>query len=856
MRTVRIYITILVFAFVGNSSVTAQFCSGMKRSPKRVLGLPESFENPVDYWLIGRYDRALKETKDYGDAPWIIFSDRENNQTYKGSSGTDKCTTLKWMESYYVIDESPERIHLAQARIEKGLNVIGQVVDMGWIDKKNVLLWGNGLVDPLTRIHQKVFTVNNANDVVQALKSGDLVKIYKGPDKTFARNSDVSINDFFFILKKENDMILIGRSDKVHKGNAHKVEGWVYAKRCATWNTRIALEPNFTPEAYEERQSDPKKRIVAFKELEAAKKAIEFGFVDVRSKVFERDSDPCAMPDSLKSAENPMRWKGNVMRYAMLSTSQGEVRDINSKVYLTGAIGELTFVSEDMREEFKMDESEYANIIDELRGEATNKSNYNLLFIIEGTRAMSDHKDKVIATMRSAIESLREVDNLNVSATIYRHAQSSKAVEMLPLTGDTVNLFDFINATQFGSGDIQSPYTCLNYGINYALENVGVNKNHTNIVVVIGDNADYSTYRMEREVARRNGDKRLIKPSVVREALLSVGAHLHFIQLENDGAAPTEDYVRQARTYVIESLKSRYNQYSSGEGMEGLSQKDKGPYLTDQIPGRVIKSENGSLPGSVYTPDGQISERQLPFIGQNMIGSSKIFVDEFILELERYASGAREFDGNTGVPDFSPAMKHYIYRQLKDGNFNASDLKAFMNKPYKLYNLAWVPYKYNKSKYPLVSYVLFMPRNDLERYIELLEDVTNTAASSTTDMRKGLRDAFVGLYREFSGDNMSDKDIRNLSIEDLNNKIQGLSNEGLENSESVFSGSLGKFKIEDLTRKSAISDRQIEAYIDRLRKTTKRLDRIHRMSVRYEYHYRSAGEGDIYYWIPIEDAFF
>jgi len=149
-----------------------------------------------------------------------------------------------------------------------------------------------------------------------------------------------------------------------------------------------------------------------------------------------------------------------------------------------------------------------------------------------------------------------------------------------------------------------------------------------------------------------------------------------------------------------------------------------------------------------------------------------------------------------------------------------------------------------------------MPRDDLERYIELLEDVTNTVGSSTTDMRKGLRDAFVALYREFSGDDLSDKDVRNLSIEDLNYKIQGLSDEGLENSESVFGGSLGKFKIQDLTKKSAISDRKIEAYIDRLRETTKRLYRIHRMGVRYEYHYQSAGDGDIYYWIPVEDAFF
>ena len=249
----------LLFLLLPLSPLLAQ------KDPTRVLGKPAAFFKPVELKQEEINERFNgRKNKDYsGEVPWIVFADHDLAQTYDQPEDGRQMRGLPFKNWFYVAEEDDDMIRIGRGELS-GLKVEkGTWDDFGWVKKSQVLLWANSLVDARTGIHKKAFLLNKVNDIeqIKRLEKKEIVKIFNDP---FGGSTigNKTIYEFYFIYKKENDRFLIAKDAVLTSRSAEEsLVGWVPASRVAEWNTRIALEPNFTAEAFAERKANPGYRV-------------------------------------------------------------------------------------------------------------------------------------------------------------------------------------------------------------------------------------------------------------------------------------------------------------------------------------------------------------------------------------------------------------------------------------------------------------------------------------------------------------------------------------------------------------------------------------------------------------------
>jgi len=182
---------------------------------KNVLQIPAEMVPPEEQDMqMQVYNRSITKYR-REDVPWIVYSDRANNKTENGK-------TLDFMDSFYAVDETDTKIYIVKAVVD-GLKIKTITEDVGWIDKKNMLLWSDGLVDITTKINLKGFLLNKKEsiaDIITKKRESDRVRIFNSPDTDVAEEvSKNRIYDFFFIFKKEQigeigEMYLLSKNVK------------------------------------------------------------------------------------------------------------------------------------------------------------------------------------------------------------------------------------------------------------------------------------------------------------------------------------------------------------------------------------------------------------------------------------------------------------------------------------------------------------------------------------------------------------------------------------------------------------------------------------------------------------------
>ncbi len=167
------------------------------KSQKKIKGKPEAFVRPLDK---RGYDLGskLKPTK----APWVVFSDKDNNQTYEKDRKTPK-QIINFKDWFYVLDTKNDWIRIGKGTTT-GRKMRGKFQDYGWIRKNKMLLWSSGLLAPNTKINRKVFLLNRADDIdnllsrVESGQKKELVDIFNGPGGDFTKNNK-NIYEFYFV---------------------------------------------------------------------------------------------------------------------------------------------------------------------------------------------------------------------------------------------------------------------------------------------------------------------------------------------------------------------------------------------------------------------------------------------------------------------------------------------------------------------------------------------------------------------------------------------------------------------------------------------------------------------------------
>src|SRR5688500_8290413 len=114
----------------------------------KALGYPEKFTPAIDVPAAEMILYLTKPSVYSKSDPWIVFSDRDDNQTFDKANGKP-FKKLGFKDVFYVVSEVPGWVEIVKGTAD-GLKLIKEQKYMGWISMDKLLLWNESLIDQKT----------------------------------------------------------------------------------------------------------------------------------------------------------------------------------------------------------------------------------------------------------------------------------------------------------------------------------------------------------------------------------------------------------------------------------------------------------------------------------------------------------------------------------------------------------------------------------------------------------------------------------------------------------------------------------------------------------------------------------
>jgi len=820
MKQLNYYLAIS-FVILTYVDVTAQ-------NFKKVLEMPITMASPIDQSL-EEYNKIYQYRID--ERPWVVYSDRAKNKTESGE-------TLDFMQDVLVVDETETKIYIVDA-IREGLKIKEITKEYGWIEKNKMLLWGNSLSDPVTKIDRKGFLLNEKESVQRIIKdenNKDRVRIFNTPD---AGNDDElekkRIYEFFFVFKKVpspsssiDSMFLLSKNVTISTNTKSDIIGWVQSDRVSEWNTRIALEPNFDQAAYSERKNDvSNKQVIAFSLADYAVQYADNGNIQRDEIIWE--NDPIKLTEDKLATSDKKRFKGGVVRFPMLDKNE------RLNFYSTAFVGEITLASLGRLAEEHFNLIEYSNLTKEIDRLNMAKNNINVLFVVDGTAGMEEYLNGISSSILN-IQANAEDDGKSIKfgAAIYRDAAekvNNKHFEYLPLTTRHNDVIDFLEEVKAENISNDDPYEAVFYGIDQALKKAGLKKDQNNIIVLVGDAGDHLD-----DHNRGNEDFTSIDPFDLQTSVDKWGAHLISLKCPVTSGNAGDAFLMQSEELILETAKLSFNKYKGIGTLVGLDIAN--PKFID---GHLI---NGSIYGSALKVSN--SRELTNTIEDEVAAAIKFTTDITNVSNKIFEDGSSFGDNNRkdAAGQFGPAVASILYENFRE--LSQKDIKKLANEKYQFYLEAYVPIKVQGAKYNGFSNVLFLPEDDMESMRDILRRLADTASRTPDEQRESLTKTWLELLRIYTGEK-NPENIKAMTLEEVNNRMQGVEKEGIT---FKVDKKLAKVKITDLKKRKVVSDSEIRAYVGKITANYKQLDEILKQGKNYEFCYTS--NGNTYYWIPVD----
>ena len=853
---------------------TLLFCSVSSLAQRKVLGKPDNYRSPVDYFDDqGKYESFLSSTSPKSkDNAWLVFSDRDENPIFDKPDGST-ISKIGFRDWFFVVEEKDDWIKIIEARVDELKIVKESKKEVGWVPKKNMLLWNSGLVGLQTGIHKKVLLLNRADQIERVIEKKDkeLVQIYRGPN-TEVREPDKRIFEYYFLLKKDRGMYLLSEEAVVNPFNPDKIIGWVRSSDCDTWDTRICLEPNYTEEAFNERMSNQDLKIRAYNSLEGAVAGTK-GNIN-QEHVFW-DYDPVVIDKLEMAVSNPRRFKGAVVRFPMVNKIQSNGID----VFRSGLVGSIKLKAKGGTIVRDIIENKFAQLKKQ-ENELINKSKkVNFFFVIEGTDNVYAFQQQIIQAINNInSEVVRKIPEVNYGVLIYRDIPeenvtingqlTNRMIEYVSLTPDIDKVTTFIQGVEFKNKVDKDDYTAMYYGLFQALQKGGFREDELNVIMMIGCYGDFRADNDRRKAAK--GHPALFEPDDINNHIIAnldkLNAHLYSVQLTNDGYRPARGYSKACQYLMLENAKFAYirrneanqnpdNQktidqlkdygYSDSEPTMELIEGQEESVLDGHIPGNLLKAQTGQ-----YIPPDQLSmalknnaENSVNFIQQ-----LKSIISSIITEGNFGSIEAIEEKLGRDVGPLKKAVLEMIYKILEDNPKIA--LPDVLDEKYKLFTEVFIPYTNSTAQYPLVSYVLFMPELDLLDYRRTIDRLAGAQGSFGYDKKRELLfDVYKSLVGQFTGEGTRlNKRVEEVTRNELRQLMQGVYGMGLQLDDPL------DHVLGDVKDEKKMSNEQIDELIQRFITVGDRFTAILREADTYDFCYQTD-DYNRYYWITMEDAF-
>ena len=796
------------------------------------------------------YENFAASKRDNTEA-WRAFTDRENVAIYDEPNGKRAGTVPKFSTRLYVYKEDGPYVLVSEEQRGPA---------NWWVQKTDLVLWRRPMVDPVTGIEIKAFVVNTVKAAAEiALDANkEKYKVLAGPLPSATVLKEKFIYDVLFVYKyipganKGDGYYLVSQNDELSSGDELGLLGWVSEKRVQTWGTRLCLEPNFAPDAMAERKNT---RTMA--KLFAAGAQAEMGSYlktgEGEGLVDGVQRDPAFGKDPER---NP-RMSGRLFRYPVFGAARGALGEDNC-TFQTGVSGITTISSGGVLEDFSNDQLQaLAEKYDRIQKRLTD---VNVVFVIDGSLGTNDH----LAFVRAAAEALAKKYKdkpIDYSCVVYRNELSGQADESLdPLTnycekyGPVNSVAQFVAQVQQvvprnqgDKSDQRAVYFGLKQGIGLCQDD------ETNILIHLGRSPDNSTNPFFESAKKNNGTR--VDASDLAD-LLKTGKGVHYLGYVTYAEPSSVPQAERKRLFdglseVMLNMANTTNNWFGGslnyaekkrdaDAPKPLPQKNEGM--------RCVRMANTHYLMKTFLVEG-------PDQGQGVIASIKANADSCLLLSQRMRENlAKIFKNESQLKDYAGdfSMRNALDLMLQgvDDPAERERIKsAVIAQKVHVFADARAFYKTENVKNPLFRYVLFYKDADLEAQIKQLRELNQMLDNTNSEIAtQGFIDYWQAKAEKVLGNEYNKKTLK---VRDLLERLEGVQNMDMVKP-FVHTDVFGDVTIQDLLNGKKLPPEQFKQYREMVQHSYKELT-----ALRDEpYYYQVAeGQGNKFYWVPIEYLF-
>ncbi len=788
--------------------LTACICSAFSQITTPLPGKCTAFRPESLYSSILFTDVAekLASSKDYGQSStskskeyWIVYSDREDNPTYVAPGSTKVFKKLAFNEKVRIAKiENGFALVYSEPKEQAIYPAISSQIDWkGWVPMGKLLLWNTC---PANRkgIYEKAMLCANIDE---NLGNGNLGKLFKDPQNT-KKYEGLSINfNYYFVMKREGDMVLLATQNTMNGASDKVLYGWVDQNSYVAWNQRSCLEPTWEIEDVEF----------------FAKNGIKVNIYD--NKKMDSKASYITFTKKNSAAYDPYmyRMSGSTLRYPILDQSTDDAWNC-STFSSTGSKGAINAGTTETKKEETLFKDQLEKLL-----------NIRIAIVIDGTKSM----EKYFPAVRDVIKEFNSFFSKNakvqVGVLIYRDKQDGDFVtESFPMTNpNNPALAEFLNTGgQYGiksSPRDKSLEEALYYGINKALDSFPFKPEHSNMMFVIGDCGNSPDYP---EVTKECIQKKLIDKNVT----------LMGFQVRNDSGSPAYTvFNNNICDLILESLQGKFNQLASGVVVKAELKKNA----------YVFTNNASSLQNSLYVGTHKYVQSGLMDINElkNQLTESIVDVKntiehqiEIVTDAERGVLDGTALEnkfGNNSQISGPVLEKEWLAKRLgKEWAENLKKNNATVS--FKGYTLK----KDKSSDRDYYKSVIFISQQELNTLMIRLGPLYEVSQKKGNDRQPYVQAMKALVQSMLPG--ISDAEMNAMGYDEVMGLVSGL------NASTI---TLKGRTIAEVASPQAVNAAEYQTIIAKFKRQYLKLQSIQKKPYQFVREFNGAK----YYWIPTED---
>ena len=240
---------ILILTFL---AISIEFYAQVSLPANVKIHLPSYIENSNDNnnseWL----NKIKKENygKENGSY-WIVYSDRDDNQTYSGPQIGETYKKLFYGQKLIIADiRNNFALVYEQGKYTQTYPVI-QGESKGWINLENLLLWDKCPMDK-NKVFRKAVVLLN----LDSKSVGEVTpKFLSDPESKALSGKAANKLEFYFVMKTAvvngSNFYLLSKDWTIGSsiGGVNNLYGWLGEGNVSLWDNRLCFEPNWDSRA-------------------------------------------------------------------------------------------------------------------------------------------------------------------------------------------------------------------------------------------------------------------------------------------------------------------------------------------------------------------------------------------------------------------------------------------------------------------------------------------------------------------------------------------------------------------------------------------------------------------------------